>query len=184
MTDGVGSHSHDGQSSRARLIAARRCEAALAVRRLAGPYAPAPLFLNWPDAQPFAPGAPGFEAARRMLVSLCRRRGVDGLAVTARHEPHCDHEAAYELAQAVAATAMRKVAVFEYVVWAAEPPAAGYRALRTPPMPPGRRKQALAAHRSQVTPQFGEGFRLPEAKKRMAAFDVLYERIGRNARAP
>lgn len=182
LTDGASSHSHDGRSSRSRLVAARRREAALAVRRLAGPHAPAPLFLDWPDAQPFAAGAPGFDTARRNLVSLCRRKAVDGLAVTAHHEPHCDHKAAYELARAVAATAMRKITVFEYVVWAAEPPGAGYRSLRTPPMPRGRRNHALAAHRSQLTPQFGDGFRLSEAKCRMPAFDQLYERIGRDAR--
>ena len=59
-----------------------------------------------------------------------------------------------------------------------EPPCAGYRALRTPPMPLGLRNRALAAHRSQITPQFGDGFRLSAAKLRMPAFDLLYERIG------
>lgn len=183
LTDGVGSHSHDGQASRARLVAARRREAALAVRLLAGRAAPQPVFLGWPDAQPFTAGDAGFERARRRLAAICRDRRVDALAVTARHEPHCDHEAAFALATAVAVSAMRPVAVFEYVVWAAEPPSAGYRALRTPPMPVGLRNRALAAHRSQITPQFGEGFRLSAAKLRMPPFDLLYERTGRHANA-
>ena len=76
---------------------------------------------------------------------------------------------------------MRPVSVFEYVVWAAEPPSAGYRILRTPTIAAGRRNRALAAHRSQITPQFGEGFRLSAAKMRMPAFDLLYERICRDA---
>ncbi len=181
LTDGAGSHSHDGPASRARLVAARRREAALAVRQLTCGSGPAPVFLDWPDAQPFAAGEAGFERSRRRLSALCRERRVDALAVTARHEPHCDHEAAYALAHAVAASAMRPVVVFEYVVWAPEPPCAGYRMLRTPPMPLGLRNRALAAHRSQTTPQFGEGFRLSAAKLRMPAFDLLYERIGRDA---
>lgn len=183
LTDGAGSHSHDGQASRAHLVAARRQEAVRAVRILAGRQHPAPVFLDWPDAQPFATGDPAFERTRRRLSALCRERRVDALAVTAGHEPHCDHEAAYRLASAAAAGAMRRVSVFEYVVWAAEPPGAGYRALRTPPMPIGLRNAALAAHRSQLTPQFGDGFRLPASKLRMPAFDLLYERIRFDARS-
>jgi LmbE family N-acetylglucosaminyl deacetylase len=183
LTDGVGSHSHDGPASRARLVAARRREAARAVRMLAGPAHPPPLFLDWPDAQPFAAGDPGFEWARRRLTAFCRQRKVDALAVTARHEPHCDHEAAFCLAYAVAASVMRPITVFEYIVWALEPPGEGYRALRTPPIPIGLRNAALASHRSQLTPQFGDGFRLPAAKLRMPAFDLLYERTGSHALA-
>ncbi|RYE32410.1 MAG: PIG-L family deacetylase [Hyphomicrobiales bacterium] len=181
LTDGVGSHNHEGPASRARLIAARRREAALAVRLLAGRTAPPPMFLEWSDAHPFTAGEAGFELARRRLAAVCRERRVDALAVTARHEPHCDHESAYALASAVAASAIRPLGVYEYVVWAAEPPSAGYRALRTPTMLLGLRNRALAAHRSQITPQFGEGFRLSAAKLRMPAFDLLYERIGRDA---
>ncbi len=183
LTDGVGSHPHDGPGSRARLVLARRREAARAVRMLAGPAQPMPLFLDWPDAQPFAAGEHGFERARRRLSALCRERRVDALAVTARHEPHCDHMAAYRLACAAASSALRPVTVFEYVVWAPEPPGEGYRALRTPPMPLGLRNAALAAHRSQLTPQFGEGFRVPSAMMRMPAFDLLYQRTGHHARA-
>jgi LmbE family N-acetylglucosaminyl deacetylase len=182
LTDGVGSHTHDGPASRARLIAARRREAALAIRLLTGRAFPGPVFLDWPDAQPFAAGEAGFEQSRRKLAALCREHRVDAIAVTARHEPHCDHEAAYALACAVAATAMRSLTVFQYVVWAAEPPRRGYRALRTPQMPIGLRDRALAAHRSQITPLFGEGFRLSKAKLRMPAFDLLYERIGHDPR--
>lgn len=181
LTDGAGSHAHADDVARARLIAARRREAELAVRRLAGASAPPPLFLGWPDARPFAPGSAGFEASRRRLGALCRRLGVDALAVTARHEPHCDHEAAYELAQAVSKSAIRPVAVVEYIVWAQNPPGDGYRALRTAPMPLGARNQALAAHRSQITPLFGDGFRLSPEKMRMSAYDLLFERISRDA---
>lgn len=182
LTDGAGSHSLDGPRSRARLVAARRNEAALSVRRLAGARAPQPIFLSWPDAHPFTVGQVGFEMARRQLVAICRSLRIGVLAVTAGHEPHCDHEAACELARAVIETAMRPISLVEYLVWAAELPRAGYRTLRTQPMPTGLRRHALAAHRSQVTPQFGPGFRLPEAMRRMPAFDLLYLRIGRHER--
>lgn len=181
LTDGAGSHHHADDASRARLITARRAEAALAVRRLAGPSAAAPLFLGWPDARPFAVGSTGFDRSRLRLGGLCRRLAIDAIAVTARHEPHCDHEAAWELARAVSESAVRPVSVLEYIVWADTPPGAGYRALRTAAMPLGVRSRALAAHRSQITPLFGDGFRLSREKLRMPAFDLLYERTRRNA---
>ena len=181
LTDGVGSHNHPDEASRARLIAARRSETALAVRRLAGRVAPVPVFLDWPDAHPYETDSADFERSRRRLRALCQRHRVDAIAVTAQHEPHCDHEAACRLARAVADTAIRPVAVLEYIVWADEPPGHGYRALRTAAMPLGRRNQALAAHRSQITPLYGDGFRLSKDKLRMPAFDVLYERGSRRA---
>lgn len=181
LTDGAGSHPHASTASRARLIAARRREAGLAVRRLAGPRLPAPVFLDWPDAHPPAEGSLLFERSRRALSALCRRHRVDAVAVTAEHEPHCDHEAACRLALAVSATALRPLTVVEYLVWASDPPGAGYRALQTAPVAAGLRSVALAAHRSQLTPVFGLGFRLAAAEQRMPTVDTLYERI-RHAR--
>ena len=183
LTDGSGSHPHADERSRARLIALRQAEARLAVRRLTGGRDARLVFLDWHDADPFPPVSSGFEASRRHLAALCRRLGIDRIAVTAQHEPHCDHVAASRLARAVAETAMRPVSVLEYVVWAREPPGRGYRAHRTAPVATGLRNRALAAHRSQTTPLFGEGFRLSAAKMRMPAFDTFYEKVARHARA-
>ncbi len=174
LTDGAGSHPHPDPTSRRRLVATRRLEASLALRRLAGPRQALPVFLDWPHAAPFAAGEPAFEAAIRQLGALCRARAVDALAVTAMHEPHCDHAAAARLAYAVADRISRPLAVFEYVVWAERLPGADYRAVVTAPMALGRRRAALMAHRSQLTPLLGDGFRLPEQQLRMAACDVLY----------
>lgn len=182
LTDGVGSHRHDGPASRARLVAARRHEAARAVRLLTGRGHVHPMFLEWPDAQPYGTEELRFEHSRRRLAAFCRNRRVDAIAVTAMHEPHCDHEAAYRLASAVASSAMRPITVFAYVVWALEPPSRGYRVWRTPPMPIGLRNVALAAHRSQITPLFGDGFRLSASKQRMPPADLLYERVASDAR--
>lgn len=175
VTDGAGSHRHQNDRSRRRLVALRRGEATIALRRLA-PNAPPPLFLDWPDASPPAPGDPAFERAVRSLGALCRRARVDAVATTALHEPHCDHEAVCRLAYALKQRAVTPLDVFEYVVWADRPPGPSHRAVRTAATPTGPRRLALAAHRSQTTPLHGEGFRLPARHFRSPPFDLLYVR--------
>jgi LmbE family N-acetylglucosaminyl deacetylase len=174
LTDGSGSHRHVDVLSRQRLIATRRREASLALRRLAGPRCSAPLFLDWPDAAPSEPNSPVFSDACRRLAAICRARRVDAMAVTAIHEPHCDHAAACRLAYAVSDCVRRPLVVFEYVVWADRAPGPAYRAIRTAPMLVGRRRAALSAHRSQLSPLLGDGFRLSARQLRMAPFDLLY----------
>lgn len=173
LTDGTGSHPHRDAASRARLKAVRRTEAAAACRILTGGPC-RPIFLDWPDAQPFRAGSAAWRASILRLTSFCRRERVDAIAVTAADEPHCDHSAAAALANAVAAAALRRVAVFEYCVWGRPPGAA--QVFETRPMAPGRRRSALAAHRSQLTPLFGDGFRLPVHQQAMADRDRLYLR--------
>ncbi|WP_020181483.1 PIG-L family deacetylase [Methylopila sp. M107] len=181
VTDGAGSHPHADDRSRAGLIARRRREAERALRLLA-PYAAKPLFLDWPDAAPPAEGEPAFQQALSRLVALCRERRVDAVAVTALHEPHCDHEAACRLAYALQQRALLPLDVFEYVVWADAPPGAGYRSLRTSDAPTGPRRLALAAHRSQTTPLAGDGFRLPTRHLKSPPFDLLYVRSAAHGR--
>lgn len=180
LTDGAASHGPRTGAERMALAAARRAEAALGMRRLTGGPAPRMVHLDWPDAHPRAAGEPEFENSVRQVAALCRRLTIDAIAVTAGHEPHCDHEAACMLARAAAQRAGRPVEVFEYLVWAQHPPVAGYEAWRTANMPPGRRRLALAAHRSQLTPAFGEGFRLPPERCRAAPCDLLYRRRRRH----
>lgn len=177
MTDGAGSHPHADARSRQALIAMRRQEAALSLRRLAGNAAPQPNFLDWPDARPHQAGSPLFDASRQRLSALCRRHRIDAIAVTAGHEPHCDHVAAFALARAVSGTpGLGHVALFEYIVWADTPPQATPGFVRTAPVPPGLRHDALMAHRSQLGPAFGDGFRLPAWQTKMAGDDRLYLR--------
>ncbi|WP_395942876.1 PIG-L deacetylase family protein [Brevundimonas sp.] len=173
LTDGAGSHPHKDARSRARLIAQRQSEARTALRRLAGDRGGAPVFLGWPDAEPAAPGEPRFEAAARRLAWFCRQRMVDAIAVTALNEPHCDHAAAAKLARAVVQRAIRRVHLFEYVVWGAAPQAAQLR-LSTPMLKGGARAHALSAHRSQRTPLFGAGFRLEGGGDNRDSADQLY----------
>ncbi len=169
LTDGTGSHPGGGR----RLAYARRAEARLALRRLAG-RSIAPLHLDWRDAQPPRRASKAYDIARDRLVALIRRARIDAIAVTAGHEPHCDHAAACRLARDAAAGSRRGVAVFEYLVWGEAFERATVRGYRTAPFPPGRRRHALAAHRSQTGSRFGEGFRLPAERLRVTLTDTLY----------
>lgn len=175
LTDGAGSHDHPDLASRARLIRTRRLEAGRAVRRLAGNAAAPPVFLDWPDAQPASPGSMAFEATARRLAALCRERRVDAVAVTGPDDPHCDHQAAAQLANHAASMARRPLAVFDYVVWGAAPSGAKLR-ITTRPLRAGLRAYALSAHQSQLTPMFGPGFRLETQRGLRAASDTLYRR--------
>jgi len=171
LTDGAGSH-----DATPRLAVIRRREAARAVQRLSGGRARQPVHLDWKDAAPARPGDLLFERTVRYVAVLCRRWRVDALAVTAWHEPHCDHAAATALAYAVHARAMRRLVVAEYLVWADELDQRARHAIHTAPMAAGQRRLALAAHRSQLSAAYGPGFRLSPEQRRMAAQDILYVR--------
>ncbi len=175
LTDSAGSHPCETEADSRRLAALRRREANAAIR-VASPAAPAAIFLNWPDARPHAVGSQAFKAAVTRLARLCNRLGVDAIAATGRDEPHCDHVAAFEIAQEAARRAMRPTRLFEYVVWAKLAPGRDFIAVRTAPMAVGKRKAALAQHRSQMTPMAGNGFRVPPAMRDMPACDILYTR--------
>ncbi|MBG6119788.1 MULTISPECIES: PIG-L deacetylase family protein [unclassified Sphingobium] len=175
LTDGSGSHeTMPGRSGT--LVGSRKREAATAFHRLTGNRNQPPVHLDWQDASPVPPGHPAFDRAARRLTALCRRWQVDALAVTARHEPHCDHEAAAQLAYAVGKRIKGRLVIAEYVVWALPPASSSYRELRTAPMLRGQRRHALAAHRSQLTASHGPGFRLPATRRAMPASDILYLR--------
>lgn len=172
LTDGSGSHPRTTGA----LVQVRKREAARALRRLTGNGDHRPVHLGWTDAAPAMPGSRQFERSVRTLAALCRHRKVDALAVTALHEPHCDHEAAARLAYAVRAMAGRPIMVAEYLVWAKAPDRRTCRVWRTEAMLVGQRRRALDAHRSQLTAAHGPGFRLPAERRRMPAADTLYMR--------
>lgn len=175
LTDGSGSHENPSGRS-GRLVSTRRREAGSAVFRLSGSRRVVPLHLGWKDAAPAPPESGAFSLAARKLAALCRRRRVDALAVTALHEPHCDHAAAARLAYAVQALAKRRLLVAEYLVWGGAFDRGSHRTVRTQPMPAGKRRHALRAHRSQLTAALGPGFRLPAERQRTPATDTLYMR--------
>lgn len=178
LTDGSGSHPHTGDRVH-KLVGVRRREAGLALFRLTGCRRYAPIRLGWRDARPPTALSSEFRRSVSQMAALCRRRRVDAIAVTAHHEPHCDHSAAAQLAYAVCRSAKRKIVVAEFCVWGSPFPEQAFRPVRTKAMPVGKRRRALRAHRSQLTPCFGPGFRLPAEKLHMAARDTLFVRRAR-----
>lgn len=167
LTDGTGSH--PGLRG---LKSIRTREATHAVRRLAGTKVPIIEF-GWRDAHPFDVDEGRFARDARRLGGVLGAGRIDALAVTARNEAHCDHEAAFHLASAAIARVHRPVQLFEYHIWS-EPRSGPVHVVRTDPMLSGRRRLALCAHRSQLSGLHGPGFRLPAEKLRMPPQDYLY----------
>lgn len=176
LTDGAASHPTVDTGARARLSGLRRDEAAAALGLLCGNEAVAIDHLCWPDAHPFAAGSAEFEDTVARLVSICSERGVTALAVTADHEPHCDHAAASRVAAAVAN--VLGIDIFDYLVWGEGDPPDCRTVLITPAVPASVRAQALAAHASQLTDIAGPGFRLDADRQVMSDHDHLYLRGG------
>lgn len=166
LTDGGGSH----PASTPQLRSVRRREARRAATLLAAPVTPID-WLGWADGRPHAAGSLPFRHTARRIAAILRQRQVDALAVSDPGDAHCDHAAAFEVAAASCAAACRKVQIFTYSVWGK--PATRGRPVRTSAMLIGQRQGALAAHRSQLSPTMGEGFRLPASMRRMPAFDTL-----------
>lgn len=173
LTDGAGSHPAGTRG----IVGIRRREASRALRRLSREETQVD-WLGWRDAHPPAPGSALFTRAAMMLGARLRRLAIDAVAVSAQEDAHCDHVAAYDLAQAAITASRRSVALFAYHVWSA--PSAKARCFSTAAMPIGRRRHALRAHRSQLSNIYGEGFRLERAHRAMRAFDLLYLQDGRS----
>lgn len=174
LTDGGGSHSHEDDASRARLVAVRRREAEEALTILCAGQTPPTLFLDWPDAHPHEPDSEAAMSAASVLSGLVREHSVTAIAVTAHHEPHCDHAAAARLAGAVSQQETPPVPVFEYLVWAVGPPPGSQRSIVTGPVPQSVRQEALDAHVSQLTDAMGPGFRLDPSRRQMPETDLLF----------
>lgn len=174
LTDGTGSHCGAPGWSPTRVGWTRAGEARDALRQLG--LVQAPRHLDWPDSAPHPRGSLAFERTVRSLVAWCRYRGIRAIAVTWRGEPHCDHEAAAELAAAVARKLRGRL--YEYLVWGWTLPDVdrllrGYRALSVD-VAGGRTRQrrAIARHRSQTGTRIAgarDPFRLPKAMSDLAA---------------
>jgi LmbE family N-acetylglucosaminyl deacetylase len=139
------------------------------------------LFLGLPDR--FVPFE-GEEAERAIgaIVDCVREIGTRSLFVSWRHDPHCDHEASYQIARKVQLR-VGKVRLFEYVVWGHTlPPSTEVDSIRS-----GfrihidqegleKKRRAIAAHRSQTSDLIyddPDGFRFTQSG--LARFDLPYE---------
>lgn len=171
LTDGTGSH----PPGTPRLAVVRRAEARRALFRL-GAGAVGAKWIGWPDARPHVPDSAAFFRDAGRLAAVLRRHRIDAVAVSDVTDAHCDHVAAYHLVDAAIRLSRRRIALFAYHVWGGRPRRA--RSIVTPPMLRGVRRHALRAHRSQLSPILGDGFRLPREKLRMRAVDTLTLRKG------
>lgn len=173
LTDGDGSHRGAPGWTAERLAEARAGEARRALRAL-GVTRP-PLRLRWRDADPKMPGTADHERTIRRLVTVCRRRRIGALAVTWAGEPHCDHEAAAMLAEAVAKRA--RLSFYEYLVWgwtcADIDARVRHCACISIDVAQGRARQrrAINCHRSQIGGRISgavDSFRLPRSMIELA----------------
>lgn len=123
---------------------------------------------------PPTPGDPLFERTADRLAAWCRARDIRRIAVTWDGEPHCDHEAAAALADAVARRIT--VRVYHYLVWGWTVADVAERVRRhrvvsidTAAGKPQQRR-AMACHRSQRGGRIvgaAENFRLPDRMLRL-----------------
>ncbi len=167
LTDGAASHRGSATWPASRLAAARRREGLRALATLGVPPRDV-LWLGWPDGAPHAAGAPAYEDTLRDLQAWSRSRPPRSLWATWRDEPHCDHRAAAEFADALAARLPLRPRRLDYLVWGWTRPA-----LRDAPerrwtldcaAAAPRRRRALACHRTQTSGLIAdadEAFRLP-----------------------
>jgi LmbE family N-acetylglucosaminyl deacetylase len=180
VSDGAGSHPNSKAYPGHRLTSLREDE----VRKAGAELGLNPediLFLRLPDR--FVPyeGAQA-ECAIGSIAECIGKVAAGSLFVSWRHDPHCDHEASYHIARKVqsAVTALR---LFEYVVWGhtlppttpVDPISSGFR-LRIGPEAMERKRRAIAAHRSQITPLIDDdpnGFLLSQDD--LAHFNLPYE---------
>lgn len=112
LTDGTGSH----LETTPRVAVTRRKEARHALGRLGAQAVPT-IWMGWRDAHPHPIDSNPFMREAGRLAALLRWRRIDAIAVSDHSEAHCDHVAAFRLAEAAVHRAKRPVALFAYHVW-------------------------------------------------------------------
>jgi LmbE family N-acetylglucosaminyl deacetylase len=179
VSDGVGSHPNSKAYPPDRLRSLREKEAKRAGAEL-GLKSEDILFLGLPDR--FVPfESEEAEQAIGKIVRLVEQAGARSLFVSWRHDPHCDHEASYQIARAVQSRA-GELRLFEYVVWGHTlppstevDPIGGFR-IQVDQQALEKKRRAIAAHRSQTTNLIDDdpdGFRFTQSG--LARFDLPYE---------
>jgi LmbE family N-acetylglucosaminyl deacetylase len=172
LTDGSASHVGAPGWSPRRIAAARTAEAAAAMRIL-GLRDPA-VHLGWRDAAPVPAGSAAWKATVRRVVALCRRHRLTRIVTSWEGDPHCDHEAAAQLAREVA----HKLGVQPsfYAVWGwtridVDQRLAGFGAVALSVSTwQGRQRRALDVHRTQLGSRIPKGtarFVLPRPMRRL-----------------
>jgi LmbE family N-acetylglucosaminyl deacetylase len=157
VSDGTMSHPNSRKFSAPARQKLREQELRAALTELGVP-AQALLSLNLPDGAVPAPEAPTGTAAVQQLVEFLDHTQPATVLVPWRRDPHPDHRATYQLAQAALAQLTPAPRLLEYVVWAWE------RAAPADLPQPGetqgwqldigpvlaQKQRAIAAHTSQL----------------------------------
>lgn len=177
LTDGAASHPNSRAYPPDRLASVRAEEARRAVSCLGLPDDHLTLLGAADTAAPHA--GPQADALAARIAGLAE--GFGAILTSWRHDPHCDHLSAWHIGRAAARQA--GTTLWEYPVWGWTlppemdlPPAAwsGWRVGIGGRL--GRKRQAIAAHRSQhgqVITDDPEGFTLPAGL--LALFDQPFE---------
>ncbi len=116
LTDGAGSHTGSPTWSPSRLAAARRREALEALGVL-GVARTDVLFLDWPDASPFAVGDPAHDRTLETLLAWAQACGARSVWAPWEGEDHCDHLAAAVLARELSGRLGDGAPVMSFLVW-------------------------------------------------------------------
>jgi LmbE family N-acetylglucosaminyl deacetylase len=179
VSDGVGSHPNSKAYPPDRLRSLREEEAKRAGAEL-GLNPEDMLFLGLPDRFVHCEGDDA-ERAIGAIADCAREIGARSLFVSWRHDPHCDHEACYQIARAVQRRT-EEIRLFEYVVWGHTlppstevDPIGGFR-IQIDQQALEKKRRAIAAHRSQTTNLIDDdpdGFRFTQSG--LARFDLPYE---------
>jgi LmbE family N-acetylglucosaminyl deacetylase len=180
VSDGAGSHPNSKAYPPDRLRALREDEARQAGTEV-GLEPDDVLFLGLADR--FVPSE-GAEAERAIgkIMRCVEQTGAKSLFVSWRHDPHCDHEASYQIAHEVQRR-VGKLRLFEYVVWGhtlppstdVDPIRSGFR-ISIDHEAQVKKRRAIAAHRSQTTNLIDDdpdGFRFTQIE--LAHYDGPYE---------
>ena len=169
LTDGAASHPGSRAWPPRRLAAVRREEALEALAVLGAPARDV-LFLDWPDAAPHAPNARAYQVSLDTLQGWMGRAGPRSVWAPWRGEQHCDHAAAADLARRLVRRTRPGAILMSYLVWGWREPRLARAARRETvwtlhcPRTVGRRRAALARHRTQTTPMIDDAagaFRIP-----------------------
>ncbi|MBO0948490.1 PIG-L deacetylase family protein [Fibrella forsythiae] len=158
ISDGTLSHPNSATYPAPRLRDLREDEALEALREL-GVSEKAATFLRLPDRHVPVAGAPGFDEAVDELVSILTSYEPTTVLVPFERDPHPDHRATYQLLGGAVAQLPKPPRVLEYLIWLWELgrpddlPRSNERMAVSVDISEvvAEKKQAIAAHRSQVT---------------------------------
>jgi LmbE family N-acetylglucosaminyl deacetylase len=155
LTDGCGSHPNSNTHPPHRLRDLREHETLSAVAAL-GLDDTAVAFVRLPDRALPSEGAEADGAARH-IVAAVEKIQASAILTTWRHDPHCDHQAAWRIALIAKQSLTDDVALIAYPIWGWTLPSqtqlpakpSGWRLPIDSALP--RKERAIQAHRSQIS---------------------------------